>query len=208
MNKQRNISVLKVTQWNCRGIKGKLSSLQLVDSNTDILYLQETLLHVEHEFRLTGFRIISKDILHPGSRGIAILIRDNIFFSNVDISEFSHSSVEIMGISVEVCKQVTLIVNLYRHPRQYTPQCFFDKLLNIHSSDNRFNHVIIVGDFNYHHHYWGNDSDDSTGNKLAKALDFLNWTILNDDKPTFITPPEISKSIIDLTLATASLAPI
>lgn len=118
-----------------------------------------------------------------------------------------------------------LIVNLYRHPGLPTPTPVFDIIMGLTiqaidantfwSRDNALpvtdgssssNQVLVVGDFNCHHSYWHNPMDDSTGKRLARAIDTHGWIILNEEKSTLVTHPGTRDSIIDLALASPTLA--
>jgi len=53
-----HLSALKLTQWNCCGIRGKLPQLQALAPSFDILCLQETLLWQRNKFWLRGFNAV------------------------------------------------------------------------------------------------------------------------------------------------------
>lgn len=49
--------------------------------------LQETLLTPSASFRLQPFYIIRKDITREGQRGICMLVRNNIIFDHIDLTQ-------------------------------------------------------------------------------------------------------------------------
>ena len=101
-----------------------------------------------------------------GGGGIAILIRNNIYFAELRITDTEWQGVEeIMGIQVEGLN----IINVYNKPSKI----FSANLLNILSS---FNSAVICGDFNAHHSTWGSAAANSSDSNL---VNFLN------DKTTF-----------------------
>lgn len=55
---------------------------------------------------------------------------------------------------------------------------------------------------------WGCDTSDCIGRALISIIDDLDLVILNDRSPTLIQPPDHNQSIIDLILASSSIAPI
>lgn len=112
---------------------------------------------------------------------------------------------ETLGISVHINNTPCLIINIYRHPSCSTPHTVFDKLL---CYQNKFSHILLIGDFNAHHTYWFNSYDDGPGRSLAKAIDKHNFVILNDKRPTLVLPPGSRDSTIDLALSSLRLAPL
>lgn len=148
LNKKNNS--LRILQWNCQGLHSKLASLQFIAQDYDLICVQEFLLHDTKRFYLKDFHVIRKDITGPGLRGICSLIRTNIPYSSVDLDDISHPSMEVLGISVHINDTPCLIINIYRHPGLSTPYTVFEKLL---SYQNKFPHILLLGDFNAHHIY-------------------------------------------------------
>jgi len=98
------------------------------------------------------------------------------------------------------------IINIYRHPNQFTPPSILDALFQF--LFNNFNRVLISGDFNAHHSWWGCDYEDQAGRILSHAFDSFNLITINDGRPTLILPPSSRRSIIDLVVVSPSLAPL
>jgi len=96
------------------------------------------------------------------------------------------------------------IVNIYRHPNQFTPPSILDALFQF--LFNNFNRVLISGDLNAHHSWWGCDYEDQR--MLSHLFDSYNLVTINDGQPTLLLPPNSRRSIIDLVVVPASLAPL
>jgi hypothetical protein len=60
---------------------------------------------------------------------------------------------------------------------------------------------LIGGNFNGHHHSWGNSKNCTTGNNLYHCISKLetNITLLNDGSQTYISIATGSKAVLDLT---------
>lgn len=202
-NRKDSQSSLKILQWNCQGMRSKLASLQFASRHYDLICLQESLLYNSNKLLLKGFQVIRKDITGPGLRGICTCVRSNIPYSIADLSDFTHPSLELLGIIIEVNESPCLILNIYRHPNLSTSYMVFDGLLNRLKC---FSQVLLIGDFNAHHIHWFNTHEDSSGRSLARAIDKYNFVILNENHPTLVLPPESRESIIDLSIASPNLA--
>ncbi|NEV49196.1 hypothetical protein EUZ93_01570 [Wolbachia pipientis] len=196
---------IKILQWNCRGIRGKLPFLQHICQNLDILCLQDTLLYPHSTFRINAFQSIRKDSEQPGQRGICILIKNNLIFNHVDTSALQHPSVEIQGVSIDYSedKEQLIILNIYRHPNLHTPQIWFEDISRLFTTAKK---ILIVGDFNAHHTAWGGSKTDRVSRMLLNAMDNVQAYIVNDGKPTLLTAPGTNRSVIDITIASADLA--
>jgi len=86
-------------------------------------------------------------------RGICILVRENLAFSALDLNVFNHSTLEALGIVLHCDNEHIAIINIYRHPNQYTPFTVFDQLYSAMLI--KYYKVIFIGDFNAHHPWWG-----------------------------------------------------
>lgn len=196
---------IRILQWNCCGIRGKLPYLQHIGQHYDILCMQDTLLYPQSVFRLGAFQAIRKDSKQSGQRGICILIRNSLSFNHIDTSALQHSSVEIQGISIDYSnsKEQLIVLDVYRHPNSYTPQDWFDKISQMLMTARK---VLVVGDFNAHHAAWGCTISDRAGRMLLNTMDEVQACIINDGKSTLLTAPGSNKSVIDITIASAELA--
>lgn len=65
--------------------------------------------------------------------------------------------------------------------------------------------VLVTGDFNSPHKYWGSSSNSRKGNILSTFIDSTNLVLLNDKSPTHFNTHG-SFSYIDLTFCSSSLA--
>jgi len=86
---------IRILQWNCCGIRGKIPQLQIIANDVDIMCIQETMLRPHNNLWLKDFKVVRKDIVSANQRGICMLVRENLIFSNIDLSTFSHPSWEI-----------------------------------------------------------------------------------------------------------------
>jgi len=107
---------IRLIQWNCCGIGGKLPQLQSIANEVDIMCIQESLPWLHNNFLINGFKAVRKDITSFNQRGICILVKENLIFSNIDLSAFNHPSWEIQGVILPLVNDSLVIVNIYRHP--------------------------------------------------------------------------------------------
>lgn len=196
---------INVLQWNCQGLRSKIPILQNIAYDYDVICIQESILYRSSSFHLTVFSIVRGDITGNNLRGKCTLIRNNITFAIVDLSSFFDPSIEILGIVIEINNLQCLFVNFYRHPGRSTPFSIMNNLLKLQE---KFDLVLLVGDFNCHHLYWGNAYDDGPGRSLAKAIDYNSFVILNDKSPMLILSPGSRNLIINLLLFSRRLAPL
>jgi len=139
----------------------------------------------------------------PLGREVCTAIRTDYRFSLADLSHLFHPSLEMQAILL-YCSldSPVLIVNLYRHPNSKTPSSFYNNLFAVIST---YKYSLIVGDFNAHHHAWGDLRVDRQGDVIMRACDTPSLIILNDGSPTFISSSGHASSNIDLSIASRDL---
>ncbi|XP_018405952.1 PREDICTED: RNA-directed DNA polymerase from mobile element jockey-like [Cyphomyrmex costatus] len=141
----------------------------------------------------------------PGHRGTCILVRQNLVYNILDLSAYNEASVEMQGIEIFAKNEKYTIINIYRHPNCDTPMQFFEDLLSYIVIKGN---CIIMGDLNAHHKHWGCHSTDRVGKRILEACEDSRSCILGDHKPTLLLPPSSGPSVIDLIIATPSIAPL
>ncbi|KYQ50121.1 hypothetical protein ALC60_10814 [Trachymyrmex zeteki] len=72
----------------------------------------------------------------------------------------------------------------------------------------RENSTSNAGDFNAYHISWGCFKSDRLVRALLNMVDVNRACIMNDGSPTLLTPPGTNKSVIDITIISADLAPL
>jgi len=197
-------SSLQVLHWNCRGALSSLPDIQYLANNYQIICIQESLLLPSSNFNVLGFHCLRSDVSRPGTRGLCILIRKDFRFSLLNLSNLSHPSTETLAVLIHCSlESPLLIINFYRHPNSKTPSSFFSYLFSAISS---YKYSLIVGDFNAHHHAWGDPRTDGQGDAILRACDAHNLIIMNDGAPTFLSSSGNSTSTIDLSIFSRDLS--
>ncbi|XP_077257951.1 uncharacterized protein LOC143895046 [Temnothorax americanus] len=193
----------RVLYWNCREAVRRKPDIENLCQSYDIIFLSETLLKPHHLFSIFGFKVTRNDS-DVGRQGIALLIRNNITFSFINLANIlrGDDSVEAIGIKIFVCGTSAAIFGIYKHPGN-CPQDTWQKIFNL---ANTFPHSLLFGDLNAHHPYWGAPAPNSAGKVIMDLLDRFPFTFLNPITPTFISPPGITPSLIDLAIASCGFA--
>jgi len=62
-------------------------------------------------------------------------------------------------------------------------------------------YVLFVGNFNAHHSDWEDQKTDPQGEHISRTCEDHHLVMMNDGSPTFLSPPNFSFSIIDLSIA-------
>jgi len=143
------------------------------------------------------------NVSRPNLRGLCTFIKKDYRFSLLDLGNLTHPSIETLAILL-YCSldSPLLIINLYRHPNSKTPFSFYSDLFAVTAS---YKYSLIVGDFNAHHHSWGDSRIDGQGDAILRACDAHNLIILNDGAPTFLSSSGTSSSAIDLSISSRDL---
>jgi len=195
---------LNIIHWNCRGARNKIPEIQNIATNAHIICLQETLITATNQLYIPGFNHVALISRPPGIRGLSIFIRDDFQFSTMDCNTFATPSVEVLGIRLYCpLNEPLYIFNLYRHPGSNTPFSFYRNLFGLSSL---YKYIIFLGDFNAHHFDWHDSRVDSQGDSISRVCEALGLVIMNDSSPTFLSSLNLASTVIDLTIASRTLA--
>ncbi|XP_072403195.1 uncharacterized protein [Diabrotica undecimpunctata] len=106
------------------------------------------------------------------------------------------------GVKIDFDGRIINIILLYKP----------DKNISIREWERLFNwcsslegETVLGDDFNAHHAVWGSPKNDTDGNRIIDALTDMDLIFLNDGSATRITPPNSTKSAVNLTLITPRL---
>jgi len=139
----------------------------------------------------------------PGARDLCLVVRKDLRFSVIDLNGLAHSSIELQAVLIHCSLDLPiLVINLYRHPNTKTPSLFYS---NLFAAASMHKYALILGDFNAHHHAWGDTKIDGQGEAILKASDNHNLVIMNDGHPTFISFSGHASSSIDLAIGSCDL---
>lgn len=164
-----HITSLRIMHWNANGIRNKISELKNILSQlkVDIILINETKLKSSTKFYVSGYRCIRKERDNDGNGGgVAILIKDDINFSQVLLNLESFEAVAIK------LSNNLIIASVYNPPRVKIIKNYLKKL------DKTGKKLLIYGDFNAKNSYWRCKSNNANGKVLldfsiSKMYDFL-----------------------------------
>ena len=201
---------LVVAHWNCNGLKNSSAELSrfLKRYNVGICCLQETKLRDGDRWApsFPGFNLVPRNRPNRGGGGIAFLIRFDITFSPIDLSNLRdlNDNVELQAIKIHQGDSAFSIFNVYSPPASSINNVpvDFTPLLDFASDD-----FLLVGDFNAHHGLWFSSAVDARGRALAESIDSSAVVCLNEDSHTRRGSANSASSSPDITLASASFAP-
>lgn len=190
-------------QWNCHGILNKKDALIQICNHHDILAISETWLSPDKPFYLNDFHILRKDGPSNRSGGTLLAIKKSISFTQID-SIFSLDGIlESVAARISSPPNDLLIVSVYRHPTN-SPPSIWENLFNSIPASGQ---LIVTGDLNAHHTFWGCNRSDTIGSLLFEAFQDFSLSLINDGTPTYISYFSHASSVIDLTLVSSSLTP-
>ena len=190
---------LKIFQFNCNGILGKLDELikWMLDNDIKIVALQETKLRKTKLPNIPKYTLIRHDCKRNSSSGVAFLIHEDIIFEAIEENQ-DEPLIENISIKVD---DITL-VNLYIPPNSSCPTGFIPKIEPYLPRSNG----IITGDINAHNLLWNSSIEDTRGSNISDEIGDSSYGVLNDESPTRI-PTNGQPTIPDITLASLSLLP-
>ena len=171
----------------------------------DVVKVQETNTCDEQRLKLTNMTQIT-DNNKAQNKGAALYINDKFSISKLDeICQQSNNIDATWGLAFLNSKRYILgTVYMKRNYNNAIEELM--KMLNkAHSIMNKLkvNGIILTGDLNARHVSWGDNKNDSYGNKLATSLDRTKFSIVTPNSPTFLSKD--GSSVIDLSIVTNNL---
>ena len=125
--------------------------------NVDILALTETWLSSEDGERILliacppGFNVLH--VPRSGARGggVAVLHRSSLRVSRVNFNEFTPSSFEFLGVTLQVNSITMLLIVIYRPPRNHNLPTFWSEWSSLlEKCAVSYTSFLLMGDFNFH----------------------------------------------------------
>ena len=195
-------NMLYIYQLNCNSLSNKLAEIKyyLYRNKPDILCLCETMIK-KYEPKFIGYNVLWKH-RNGDKGGLAILIRQDISFREINFNPFPERSLELQIIEFADQLGTIRLGNMYNpHQNILVPE--FNHYLNILG-----NRCILIGDFNAHSPLWDiRGRSNCTGKNIERILEYNNLEILNNiDLPTYIDNSTGRTSTLDLCIASSSIA--
>jgi Reverse transcriptase (RNA-dependent DNA polymerase)/Endonuclease-reverse transcriptase len=186
---------LRIIQWNCRTIHGKLNVIKHIihEYRPHILALNETRLDEECQINLRGFYCIRKDRTRRGG-GVAILIREDVEFKEINFN-ISANCIENAACIINWHGKQLSILNCYIPPNAKITENDLRSIFNI--TDESY---IIVGDLNAHNEIWGCFEDNQRGRWLLDAIEHNDAVLMNTGAVTRVSCPPQRNSAVDMAI--------
>lgn len=195
---------LNFIQWNGRSVMANKGYLEyfIHENNIGIGLLSETWFKPGTVVSFQGYNVVRKD-RDDGKGGVAIIIKKNTPYSLLKVNN-NIADVAVCAVTIYPNPKESInIYSVYVKPQSRITsmewELFFKELKKP---------FIIGGDFNMHHRSWGCSWSDNNGVNLLSAMDEFNVSFLNNGEETIVKKiNQINRSVIDLTLCNAEMAP-
>ena len=167
--------------------------------------LNETRLREQTRIRIPNYNIIRKDrnIIYPNGRlqnaagGVAILIRKDIKFNEIDTSDFDE---EFLAINFKSQGKTVALATIY-NPPDIKPN-----IENFRHITNLYPLSILIGDFNCKHTFFGCKVGNTNGDILFNIIEELDLLITNDSTATYRPGTSSGGDLLDLALVSRQMA--
>ncbi|KYN13209.1 hypothetical protein ALC57_14595 [Trachymyrmex cornetzi] len=196
------LPVPQILYWNC--VLGKKAEIEKLSKSFDIIFLAETCIKVNHDFRIRGFDCLRMDANMADIRGMIVLIRNPIIYSFLDLSSMIDCSFEALGIKIPFNNSHLFLIGVYRHSNVRVSN-FAISALTSFVADHHFS--ILLGDFNAHHPMWGGTRSNRVGRALVECINEQHLVVLNPpSSPTYLSFFPYYTSTINLIIASPHIS--
>ena len=155
----------EIIHININGITNKRTEIihYFNEHNSQFVTINEGKIRKQHTIRIPNYHVIRKYRENPGrgvGGGVAILIRKDIQFNQLDTSEFDE---EFLAISFESYKRKIALATICNPPGTSPSVENFKFILN------KYPDSICMGDYNSKHEFYG------CKNIIKKGIYYLNY---------------------------------
>ena len=166
----------------------------------DVLLMAEHGLSTRHKLDIRGYLTFRQNG-GDGRRGTAILVRDSLDCERLIIET---GAIENTAVKIRRVGGATLtVVSLYRRPLSTMTEADLEPLIDLANRGG----LVIGGDLNARHTYWGDNTVNTAGRCLRRFLMMSpSLDIHPTDGPTRITTE--SSSFIDLVMTSVDMTPL
>ena len=190
-----------VIQWNCRGLRANYVEIKQLMSNYNplVIALQEVMLNKNNDnITFKHFQLYTKLSTSTDGRangGVGILIHNSCYQQYLSLN----TPLQAVAVQATLHKPLT-ICSLYLPPAISIPMNEIENLISQLPPP-----FLLLGDFNAHSQLWGCRNTDKRGSEFEEVFNNLDICLLNDKRPTYLSPATGTTSAIDLSLCTPSI---
>ena len=180
-NQPNNLSQCLILQWNCRGFSTRRQDIGhlIYEFNPICFCIQETNLKKNELPDFLHYKVLSSG----GPNGCALLIRNDIQYNELTFQ----SSFETVSAEIRLNTQWYYVCSIYISPSKSFKRNDFEAFFNDFALFSPLgNNLIILGDFNARHPFWGDSTYNHRGVVLEDVLTPSDYCIFNTDAPTHI----------------------
>ena len=200
---------LRLLQWNANWIIGRITELQIFlhSKNVNIANVQETkLTNKSTPLNTPRWAAERLDRHNNNGGGLLMLIKDSIPLADntTALPQSADPQLEQQGISITMPNRQQLHIHNICIPPLSNCSAGHNASIAHLLSLNEIS--LIVGDINAHHSRWEtNTNEDERGVQLVDEIDSAEYTILKENKPTWL-PTNGRSTLLDISLASNDIA--
>ena len=198
MGNKNHDDEIMIEQINANSINNKRNEIGLYlerkKSKSHVLCVNDTRLKKSQKIKFKGYKTFRSDLASgkslPG--GVAIFVRNELKASEIEchINEMCIIEFAVNGKTIRVG-------TIYLHPGCHLQQHHID-VLNKNIPNNSM--LILIGDLNAHTGIDYRKKTDRAGHALNSLISGNNYTIMNDESPTYFSAQKCISSCIDICL--------
>lgn len=176
-------------------------NLFLSEHKPDVMLLAEHCLSPRHKLDIRGYTLYRRNRQNGRGRGTAVLVRDNIYSEEIllDTGEIECTAVRIRGVN----GNFTIFISMYLAPNKTFDSSYFGRIRELATEGS----IVIGGDLNARHPYWGDPYTNRSGTNLREFLLMCpDLDIQRTEGPTRINA--VLSSYIDFFLTTVDITTV
>ena len=202
-NKILNEKII-IIHWNCNSLNNKIDEFKefCIRKKPHIISLNETKLsddRADYILQIDNYKVIhkSRSPVKNGAGGVALLVRDDIKFSECKV--FEELQLEICAINIKLNNKEVSVISYYNPPHKELSVKIFDILK---AAKIKF---ILLGDLNAKTTLWKAENNNLNGEILNEIILNYDCLVVNNKEPTHYCFNGNVESIIDFCIISSSI---
>jgi Exonuclease III len=177
-HQDHRLDALTLLHCNVNGLRNSITELKQItnEDDPDIITLNETKLSPQDTINIPNYTAIRLD-KDRRSGGIAILHKTTLPVTKIYLQDLGQT--EILTIKITLNKKTTHVTTIYSPPKSNIPIDLIKQL-------SKLDRLIILGDFNAHHHHFGDATNNKQGRQLLDVITTTRLQIVQLPGPTRI----------------------
>lgn len=198
------ITIIKILNWNARGIRNKIEELSKRVYDYDIVIITETKRNNKEILKFKGYNVLEKKFIKKDKSAgkLAIIVRQDLKIRKLDEIVSLTNNIELLGVHITGLEKEINCIAIYRRPGNIESRKTWRDIVE---KIKKLKNVMVIGDFNAHNTNWNCEYTDRNGERLQEEMEEEGFFAVNDKTKSRISEAGSIPSNLDLMFSSENI---